>query len=204
MTTLIKNVQLFRGDGSGAERKDVLVSGQKISAIGSFSDRIAADIYDGQGAYLSPGWIDFHNEADHQALSIKNMHHSEILKQGVTTVVGGHDGVSLAPASINSLRYFRNWGGEAHGINWKSFSQFLSFWDKSHLAVNFGSLVGYSSLRAMICGGHYAPCSGQKMNTLLVLLKDSLISGAAGLSVDLHLGHNSGQFLREIEKVAKV
>ncbi|MFH0890590.1 MAG: hypothetical protein V1856_00980 [Candidatus Liptonbacteria bacterium] len=204
MATLIKNIQLVRGDGSVPERRDILICGQKTSAIGSLSNKIAADVYDGKSAYLSSGWIDFHSEADHQAILDKNRNHSEILKQGVTTILGGHDGVSIVPASIPALKYFKNWGGPSRAANWKNFSEFWNFWDKSRPGVNFGSLVGYSSLRAVICGGHYASCPNSKLTALQSLLKDSLSAGAAGLSVDLHLSCNPSQFLKEIERLSRV
>ncbi len=204
MTTLIKNVQLLKGDGSPAERKDVLVSGQKISAVGNFSDKIAVNVYDGQNAYLSPGWIDFHSEIDHQAVLRDNIHHSEILNQGVTTVIGGQDGVSLAPASLASLKYFRNYGGQGHSVSWRTFGEFLAYWDKAKSAVNFGSLVGYSTLRALACGGHHAQCTGPRMNNLIALLEDSLSAGALGLSVDINMAHSPSAFLKETEKLADV
>ncbi len=204
MTTLVKNIQLLRGDGSPAERKDVLISGQKISAIGNFSDKIAINVYDGQNSYLSPGWIDFHSEIDHQAILQNNTHHSEILKQGVTTVIGGQDGVSLAPATLASLKYFRNYGGQGHGVSWRTFSEFLAYQEKNKLAINFGSLVGYSTLRAIACGGHHVQCTNSRMNNLSTLLQDSLSAGALGLSMDINMAHNASAFLKEVERLAPI
>jgi len=204
MTTLVKNIQLLRGDGSPVERKDVLISGQKISAIGNFSDKIAINVYDGQNSYLSPGWIDFHSEIDHQAMLQNNIHHSEILNQGVTTVIGGQDGVSLAPTTLASLKYFRNYGGEGHGVNWRTFGEFMAYQEKNRLAINFGSLVGYSTLRAIACGGHHAQCASSRMSNLVALLRDSLSAGALGLSMDINMAHNTDAFLKEVEKISPI
>ena len=78
MTLLIKNVQILGGSPSqvlpgkiseGKENisgtRDVFVTGDKISAIGDLSNKKADEVIDGQGAYLSPGFIDVNTDSDH-------------------------------------------------------------------------------------------------------------------------------------------
>jgi len=105
---LIKNVKIIDGTGTEAYASDVLVSGNRISAIGNFPNRKADQVIEGLGGYLMPGFIDVNTDADHQLTLFTNPHQENFLKQGVTTIIGGHCGSSLAPPSL--------W---LFGIDWK-------------------------------------------------------------------------------------
>ncbi|MEK7495899.1 MAG: D-aminoacylase, partial [Patescibacteria group bacterium] len=103
MTILIKNIQLIDGSGRPAFKADVLVKKEKIHAIGNFSRYRANEIIDGMGAYLSPGFIDIDTESDHNLTLFSEPSQKDFLLQGITAIIGGQGGSSLAPLIYGSL-----------------------------------------------------------------------------------------------------
>ena len=84
-------------DGTGAARRhaDVGVQGDRIAEIGMLDDATADVVLDAQGRVVAPGFIDAHTHDDRLMLSSPDM--APKVSQGVTTVVAGNCGVSLAP-----------------------------------------------------------------------------------------------------------
>ena len=103
MTLLIRNVQILGSDQKLPDRLDVFVSGEKIAAIGRFPGKKADEIIEGAGCYLSPGFIDIDTESDHYLSLFSHPSQDDFLKQGVTTIVGGLCGASLAPLIYGNL-----------------------------------------------------------------------------------------------------
>src|SRR4051794_40975127 len=92
---------LLRGgtiiDGSGAPRRtaDLRIEGDRIAAIGADLTAGDADVVDVGGCIVAPGFIDVHTHDDRFVLSQPHM--LPKISQGVTTVVVGNCGISLAP-----------------------------------------------------------------------------------------------------------
>src|SRR3989344_3650682 len=139
MTLLIKNVQILGGSPSqvlpgkiseGKEKfsgtKDVFITGDKISAIGDFSNKKADEVIDGQGAYLSPGFIDVNTDSDHYLSLFDYPEQEDFLRQGVTRIIGGMCGSSLAPLLYGSLESVRKWGDVSKAnVDWHTMQEFL-------------------------------------------------------------------------------
>src|SRR3989344_5423724 len=103
MTLLIKNVRILGGAETFSGTKDVFINGDKISAIGNFSGKDADTVIEGQGAYLAPGFIDVNTDSDHYFSLFDYPEQDDFLRQGVTTIIGGMCGSSLAPLLYGSL-----------------------------------------------------------------------------------------------------
>ena len=155
MTLLIKNVQIVGGAGNNANgaTTDVFVSDNKISAIGSFPNKKADMVLDGQGAYLSPGFIDSNTGSDHYLTLFDNPNQEDFIKQGVTTIMGGMCGASLAPLLYGSLEALQKWGDPNRtNVSWHTMGEFLKVMDKHPTSVNFGTLVGHATVRRALVG----------------------------------------------------
>src|ERR1700722_19667114 len=191
MTLLIKNVRILGGAREFPEPCDVFVSGDKISAIGNFVDKKADETLDGQGAYLSPGFIDVNTDSDHYLTLFEYPSQEDFLRQGVTTIFGGMCGSSLAPILYGTLESVRKWSGSESTVNvdWHTTGEFLATIDKRPFAVNFGTLAGHSTIRRAIVGDAIRDLTKNELGVLLETLKKALEEGAFGLSTGLGYVH---------------
>src|SRR5258708_13060531 len=91
-------------DGSGGPRRraDVAIKGDRIAAIGKVSKIAGSREIDVAGLVLAPGFIDVHTHDD-RALLATDM--AAKASQGVTTVITGNCGISLAPLSLADQRH---------------------------------------------------------------------------------------------------
>lgn len=185
MTLLIKNVHILGGKGkTSSERADIFISGDRISAIGSFPAKPADRTIDGQGAWASAGFIDVHSEADHYGTIFADRDQSEFLGQGITTMVVGQDGESLAPFSHNGTRPFAEWIPESGGhANWRSVVDFMAATHGKAWGVRFSSLIGYGSLRRLLGRGAKEVSRREDILSLQRMLDDAL-TGGMGLSLN--------------------
>lgn len=187
MTLLIKNVNLIDGSGRPAVKSDVLVKNGRISAIGNFPNYRAAETIDGMGAYLAPGFIDAVSDADHHLGIFLKPDSREFLSQGVTTVIGGHCGFSLAPLIDGSLKSFREWADiRKINVNWRGVKEFLKNLDERRIGVNFGTFVGNITVREALLGGSSSrSISSDEMKVFNSILEKALKEGAFGFSIGL-------------------
>ena len=79
-------------DGDGMRKADVAVEGDTIAEVGDIAPRPDDQIIECAGRYILPGFIDAHSHAD-GLLADEDVQRA-LLKQGVTTVIAGQDGVS--------------------------------------------------------------------------------------------------------------
>src|SRR5690625_5061123 len=84
-------------DGTNAEpfKADVAILGDRIAAIGDLSEMQARSRTDVSGLMVAPGFIDSHTHDDNAVLRTRDM--TPKISQGVTTVITGNCGISLAP-----------------------------------------------------------------------------------------------------------
>src|SRR5512134_2530151 len=92
---VIRNATVIDGTRAPRFRADIGVSAGKISAIGKIQGKAKSEI-DAAGRIAAPGFIDEHTHDDRLMLSSPDM--TPKVSQGVTTVVAGNCGISLAPA----------------------------------------------------------------------------------------------------------
>ena len=92
---IIRNATVIDGTLAPRFKADIGVSAGKISSIGKIKDKGKTEI-DASGKIAAPGFIDAHTHDDRLMLSSPDM--APKVSQGVTTVVAGNCGISLAPA----------------------------------------------------------------------------------------------------------
>ncbi|MDR3581852.1 MAG: hypothetical protein P4L67_01090 [Candidatus Pacebacteria bacterium] len=190
MTLLIRNVQIVGGDKEFAGPMDVFVNNDTISAIGKFPNKKADTVLDGQGAYLSPGFIDVNTDSDHYLTLFDYPSQEDFLKQGVTTIMGGVCGSSLAPIAYGTLESIQKWGDPGRvNVNWHTVDEFLRVLDKKPLAVNFGTLAGHSTIRRALVGEPLRDITKNEINVFARTLEESLKEGAFGMSTGLSYVH---------------
>jgi N-acyl-D-amino-acid deacylase len=171
-------------DGSGAPSyiADVGIAEGRIAAIGSLARQAAGERIDAAGRVLSPGFIDVHTHDDRALLTPGGM--TAKLSQGVTTVVTGNCGLSLAPGVVRGcipppldLIATPEWLQK-----FPRFSDYLDAIDARGVAVNAACLVGHLTLRANVMDDLERPATAVECEAMRALLADALDAGAFGMS----------------------
>ncbi len=204
MSLLVKGVQIVDGTGRPPYKADVLIQKNIISAIGNLKRRRAQKEIDGLGHYLAPGFIDIHTGSDHYLTLFTDPAQSSLTSQGITTIIGGHCGASLAPLIYGTLESIRKWADPREiNINWHTVAEFLKTLDKFPLGVNFGTLVGHSTVRRALAKESECRLTLKELAVFERVLKESLLEGAFGLSTGLGYIHGRMASPKEIKTLVK-
>ncbi|PIW97630.1 hypothetical protein COZ81_01505 [Candidatus Jorgensenbacteria bacterium CG_4_8_14_3_um_filter_38_10] len=206
MALLIKQGLIYDGTDAPPVKQDIFIRGQQIVRLGSFSSKDAETVIDARGAVVTPGFIDLTNAADHYFSIFTDPFQEDLIKQGVTTIIGGNDGFSLAPFFSDSLNYLRRRKSVFQKINvhWQTVKEFLKVLEKRGLGVNFGTLVGYSTLRHFLGGEEFRDLTENELAFLKKIIIQSFKEGAFGLSLDLTRPETRFINNYEIKKLAEV
>lgn len=192
-------------DGSGAPPRvaDVGIDGGRIVEIGEITASGRREI-DATGQVVAPGFVDIHTHYDAQIQWDRLLHPSSL--HGVTTMIGGNCGFTIAPlAPAESERaYVREMLARVEAIplealeagpewNWTSFGEFLDGLD-GQVGVNVGFLAGHSTIRRGVLGSDslHRACTAEELQQMQRLLTQSLEAGALGFSSTRNVAHSDG------------
>ncbi|WP_022728309.1 N-acyl-D-amino-acid deacylase family protein [Fodinicurvata sediminis] len=182
---IIKDVRIFDGTGGEERHGDVAVKGDRISAIGSLERSSANAVIEGGGLALAPGFIDVHTHDDAQVLSQNPM--ASKITQGVTTVIVGNCGISLAPLQPDGpVPPPLNVIGDESIYQYPRFSDYIASLQNAPPAVNVAPLVGHSTLRVGAMDSLDRPATDKELDEMGASLQEALDAGAIGLSTGLY------------------
>ena len=185
---ILRNATVVDGTRAPRYRADVGVSGDRIAHIGSLDSSQGKIEIDAAGKVVAPGFIDAHTHDDRLLLSAPEM--APKASQGVTTVVAGNCGVSLAPAPNGMRKPVTpplNLLDEAGG--WFRFPTFAAYVEelRAHpAATNCALLVGHTSLRVQTMDNLERPASKAQIAHMRSLADEALAAGAIGVSTGLY------------------
>lgn len=175
---------LYSGENTEPVVADVGISGDRIVAIGGLDDRSAGLRLDVSNLAVVPGFVDIHSHAvrDDPEDGIFRWPDAEnLIRQGVTTVVGGPDGGSPLPISDT-----------------------LSAIERSPASVNFATFVGHGSIRRLIIGDDDRPPSDDELLLMQAEVRTAMEQGAYGLSSGLIYLPGRFAATEEVIELAKV
>ena len=198
MKTLIKGALVIDGTGTPGKRMDILIKDERIVSAGHFPKHNADQVIDAIGLIATPGFIDINTDSDHYLTLFTDRAQNNFLLQGVTSIIGGHSGSSLAPLIKGSLESIRKWVDiNKVNVDWNTVEEFLSVVERLKLGVNFGTFVGHSTIRRGLIGEEHRALTDTELKVFENLLKESLSQGAFGMSTGLRYNH--AQFATEKE-----
>ena len=199
------------GMGAPAAVADVGVIGDRIVEVGTITQPTRRRI-DVSGRVVAPGFIDPHTHYDAQLMWDPTASPSSL--HGVTTVIGGNCGFTLAPVATagassaqaaDNTTYLQRMMARVEGMplaaleqgltwDWRGFAQYLDHLDGS-IGVNAGFLVGHSAIRRAVMGDAATQrvADAVECEAIVAELEAALDAGALGLSTSRSTTHNDGE-----------
>ena len=185
---LIRDAEVVDGTGAERYRADIGVRADRIAAIGHLRQARAPLEIDATGKAAAPGFIDAHTHDDRLLLSGPEM--AAKVSQGVTTVVAGNCGVSLAPfpegirlpvtPPLDLLDESGSW------FRFASFGAYVEELRAHPPATNAVLLVGHTTLRVVAMDDLERPATAAEISHMRGLADEALRAGAAGVSTGLY------------------
>src|ERR1700752_489328 len=143
---ILRGGEVVDGSGRPRRRADGAIVGDRIAEVGGVGKVAGAREIDVAGKIVAPGFIDVHTHDDRARFAAPDM--AAKASQGVTTVVTGNCGVSLAPLVLDKappppLDLI----GDTSDYHYERFADYLTALDRTPAALNAACLVGHSTLR---------------------------------------------------------
>ncbi len=201
MSTLIYNAYIVDGGENLPFMGSLIINDSgRISYIGeqTFPLEDFDDTFDAGGHVLAPGFIDTHSHSDVPIFIAPEA--TELLAQGITTVVCGNCGMSPFPVTPKNQEALQK-RYQQYGVtlSWKTFSDYAEKLRQLRPGVNLVSLLGHNTLRAAVLGYENILPNETHIETMKLLLNDALDQGCAGVS--LGLIYIPGKFTTESELI---
>ncbi len=197
---VINNATVYDGTGAAPRVASVAVNGDRVVDIGSDLGR-AAEIVDGAGLALAPGFIDTHTHYDAQITWDPLANPSPTL--GVTTVIMGNCGFTIAPCrpehrdlTLRNLTHVEGMSLSAlrEGVQWsfETFPEYLDFLTQRGVGANVAAYVGHCSVRTWVMGeaATERAATAEEIEEMAILVRDGLAAGGIGFSTSTFEGHN--------------
>jgi N-acyl-D-amino-acid deacylase len=184
---VIRNATVIDGTRAPRYQADIGVAGGRIVAIGRLE--AAGDVeLDASHKVAAPGFIDSHTHDDRLMLSSPDM--APKVSQGVTTVIAGNCGCSLAPAPngmsrpvIPPLDLLDEAGG---WFRYKTFAEYVAELEANPAATNCALLVGHTMLRVQTMDNLDRAANKLELPRMRELADEALAAGAVGVSTGLY------------------
>jgi len=200
--TLIRNAFVVDGTGGPRFKADVGLLGGRIHAVGDLGPARAAAVLDAEGQVLAPGFIDTHTHDDRAVFRTETI--LPKLSQGVTTVVVGNCGISLAPLSLDQAPPAPlDLLGEAGDFAFPTFAAYARALEDAPLAVNVAALVGHGTLRVRAMEDWTGPADPAQLRAMARDVEEAMEAGARGLSTGLAYPTNVGADTAEVVALAR-
>lgn len=189
------------GTGGPPYDADVAVDDGLITTVGRVSGRGAEEI-DGAGQVLTPGFIDPHTHLDANLFWDPDLTPSSLY--GVTTVVTGNCGYTLAPVAEGAGRDYvvdvmsfveqipRTAIDQSVPFDWKTLPEYFERLEQLPVLLNHATYVGHVPVRTAVMGpadAHQRVATGDERGQIVDLVRQGLELGAVGFSTDQCIGN---------------
>ncbi len=196
---VVRGGTVFDGTGAPGRVADVAVADGMIAEIGDLRGSGAREL-DASGCAVAPGFVDIHTHYDAQVLWDPALRPSS--SHGVTTVIAGNCGFSIAPtrpehrdAIVGTLENVEDMDPAtlSAGIAWEfeTFPQYLDAVGRRGTVLNFTAYVGHSALRLYVLGdaAYERAATTDEIAQMCALVREAIEAGAAGFSTSFSYAH---------------
>jgi N-acyl-D-aspartate/D-glutamate deacylase len=195
---VIRGGTVYDGSGTPGRAADVAIASGVIREIGS--NLHGERELDASGCAVTPGFIDIHTHYDAQvfwdpALRPTSCH-------GVTTVVAGNCGFTIAPTRpehhdviVHTLENVEDMDPATlvAGVSWdfETFPEYLDAVRRRGTLLNFTAYIGHSALRLYVMGdaAYERAATPEEIEQMCRLVREALEAGAAGFSTSFSFAH---------------
>ncbi|HEX4863420.1 MAG TPA: amidohydrolase family protein, partial [Acidimicrobiales bacterium] len=212
---VIRGGTVIDGTGAPARRADVGIAGDRIVAVDGSKVRGGTEL-DASGQVVAPGFIDIHTHYDAQVfwdpwLTPSCFH-------GVTTVIAGNCGFSIAPIRpdgvpllARTLQHVEDMSFDtlSAGVPWDTFETFPDYLDAVESrkpALNYGCYVGHTAVRLYVMGdeAYERPAKPEEIERMQQAVADAMAAGASGFASSASPTHNGDKGRPVPSRVADV
>jgi N-acyl-D-amino-acid deacylase len=197
---VIRGGLVLDGTGSPGRRADVAVTEGRISDVGT--GLAGRRTLDASGQVVCPGFIDIHTHYDAQVFWDPDLTPSSF--HGVTTVVAGNCGFSIAPIRpdgvgllARTLQHVEDMSFDtlAAGVPWsefETFTQYLDAIESRGTSLNYACYVGHTAVRLYVMGedAYERPANEAEITRMQEVVADAMAGGAAGFASSASPTHN--------------
>lgn len=186
--TIISGGMVVDGSGSEPVCADVGILNGKIAAIGDLTGMSAKELFDASGKYVTPGFLDIHRHAD--AAAFREGFGELELMQGLTTIINGNCGLSVAPIEKAHEAEIKNYLAPITGVIGEevptdSLADYLDALSKRPLPIHVGMLAGNGIFRANAAGYGVERLNDEHYASIHAQIEQALQDGALGISLGL-------------------
>jgi len=199
---VIRGADVIDGTGAPRRRTDVAVRGDRITAIADAGRIEAFETLDGSGMVLAPGFIDVHTHDDYAVIEKPEM--TPKISQGVTTVIAGNCGISLAPLLADEVPAPLNLLGPGSAFRYETVAAYAEAVNAARPGPNVCLLIGHGSLRFAAMSELDRKASSAELEAMQAALDKALAEGAIGLSTGLYYKIAEAADIDEVVALAKV
>ncbi len=197
---VIRGGTLVDGSGAPGRPADVAVRDGRIAAIGPGLSGTTE--LDATAQVVAPGFIDIHTHYDAQVFWDPDLSPSSF--HGVTTVVAGNCGFSIAPTRaagvemlVRTLQHVEDMSFDTlmAGVPWdefESFPEYLDAVERGGVALNYACYVGHTAVRLFTMGpeAYERAATQDEIDAMGAIIDEALDAGAIGFASSWSPTHN--------------